>query len=68
MQVDQGRATTDYEKLSQVTSWIKQAKDSNVPEVAEARAKAKETIKYRLNQARPPQESLAHFQRREAEL
>eukprot|EP00969_Alexandrium_andersonii_P331170 14637510-Alexandrium_andersonii.AAC.1 len=68
MQVDTPASSNDYDKLSQVTSWIRQAKDANAPEVAEALARAQETIKHRLNLAKPAHDPLAHFQRREMEL
>eukprot|EP00969_Alexandrium_andersonii_P227837 10062212-Alexandrium_andersonii.AAC.1 len=63
----EGRELSDYDRLSQVTGWIKYARETGSPEVLQALSEAQSRIKQRLNESKPPHESLLHFEKKEAE-
>eukprot|EP00969_Alexandrium_andersonii_P077081 3398446-Alexandrium_andersonii.AAC.1 len=44
----------DYDKLSQVTGMLRQAREAGVVEAVDALSTAQERIKQRLNEAKPP--------------
>eukprot|EP00969_Alexandrium_andersonii_P129265 5712103-Alexandrium_andersonii.AAC.1 len=68
MSVEPMPGASDYDKLSQINGLLKHARENGMDEVREALADAAARIKQRLNDAKPPHESLAHFQRKQVEL